>query len=189
MTIFSASGSLPRHEYVAVCGTFLGYNADDWFPAVWFGLHSHPGRAWGCTVMLECGAVYRDLPPHALAFDADALAHGVEPPAWTIKDAQQWDCYGSQFSLHVYSYLDGLDAIVRAGDEELEASYLFTAIPVGDAYTHAPAQAKEFMFMRTKHRRLTIQPTNRVLFRDASFTTKLEWMHLRRLQDVYSCEG
>ena len=182
MTLFTASGSLPRHQYVSVSGAFLGYDADEWLPAVWFGLHSHPGRAWGCTVLLECGAVYRDLPPHALAFCDD-------PPPWTIKDAQTWDCYGSQFSLHIYDYLDGLDAIVRAADDELAADYLFTAIPVGDAYTHAPAQAKEFMFMRTQHGRLTIQPTNRVLFRDASFTTKLEWRKLRRSETVYSCEG
>jgi hypothetical protein len=45
------------------------------------------------------------------------------------------------------------------------------------------------MFMRTQHGRLTIQPTNRVLFRDASFTTKLEWRKLRRSEAVYSCEG
>ena len=181
MTLFTASGSLPRHHYVSVNGAFLGCDADEWLPAVWFGLHSHPGRAWGCTVLLECGAVYRDLPPHALAFCSD-------PPPWTIKDAQTWDCYGSQFSLHIYDYLDGLTAIVRAADAELGAEYMFTAIPVGDAYTHAPAQAKEFMFLRTHCGRLTIQPTNRVLFRDKSFTTVPRWLPLRRSESVYSCE-
>jgi hypothetical protein len=181
MTLFTASGSLPRHQYVSVCGAFIGFGADEWFPAVWFGLHSHPGRAWGCTVLLESGAVYRDLPPHALAFCSD-------PDPWTIKDAQQWDCYSSQFSLHTYDYLDGLTAIVRAADAELGAEYLFTAIPVGDAYTHAPAQAKEFMFLRTDGGRLTIQPTNRVLFRDKSFTTVPRWLPLRRSESVYSCE-
>lgn len=181
MTLFTASGSLPRHQYVSVNGAFLGYDADEWLSAVWFGLHSHPGRAWGCTVLLECGAVYRDLPPHALAFCTD-------PDPWTIKDAQEWDCYGSQFSLHTYDYLDGLTAIVRAADAELGAEYLFTAIPIGDAYTHAPGQAKEFMFLRTDGGRMTIQPTNRVLFRDKSFTTVPRWLPLRRSESVYSCE-
>jgi hypothetical protein len=77
---------------------------------------------------------------------------------------------------------------VRAADAELAAEYLFTAIPVGDAYTHAPAQAKEFMFLRTAGGRLTIQPTNRVLFRDKSFTTVPRWLPLRRSEQIYSCE-
>ena len=139
VTLFTASGSLPRHQYVWVDGTFMG--SEGWHPAVWFGLHSQPGRAWGCTILLECGAIYRDLPLHALAFQP-----------------------------------------------EVGATYLFTAIPVGDPYTHHPGQAKEFLFMRTEGGRITAQPTNRVLLRDASFTTHLEWPRLQRNETIYSCE-
>ena len=64
----SSSASLPRHYYVWVDSAFIREGGAGFEPAVWFGLHSHPGRAWGCHVMLECGAFYRGLPPHAIAF-------------------------------------------------------------------------------------------------------------------------
>jgi len=179
--MFTASGSLPRHLYVRVDGAFVG--AEGWIPAVWFGLHSHPGRAWGCTVLLECGAVYRNLPPHAIGW-------GDDPPAWTLKQAQLWDCYGSQFSTHVYTYLDGLDAVAKVCGEDVECSYLFTAIPVGDAFTQEPSQDKEFMFLKTHDGRLTIQPTNRVRFIEASFTDPdATWPSLAVTREAYHCEG
>ena len=182
MTLYTASGSLPRHQYVRVEGSFVG--ADGWLDAVWFGLHSHPGRAWGCTVMLECGAVYRNLPPHALAWGDD------DPPPWTIKQAQLWDCYGAQFSTHVYTYLDGLDAVAKICGEDVECGYLFTAIPVADAYTAEPSQEKEFMFLKTHAGRLTIQPTNRVRFIEASFTdASATWPALEVTRQAYHCEG
>jgi hypothetical protein len=161
VTLYTASGSLPRHLYVRVDGAFVG--ADGWLDAVWFGLHAHPGRAWGCTVLLECGAVYRNLPPHAIGW-------GDDPPPWTLKQAQLWDCYGAHFSAHVYAYLDGLDAVANVCGEHVGCEYLFTVIPIGDAFTQEPSQDKELMFLKARGGRLTIQPTNRVRFIEASFT-------------------
>ena len=66
--------------------------------AVWFGLVSIPSRMWGCNVVLESGAIYRNLPLHALA------ACEQPEPMWTAKDAQTWDCYGYDFS--VLAYID-----------------------------------------------------------------------------------
>jgi hypothetical protein len=178
---FTASGSLERHLYVNVIGEFVG--VDGLLPAVWFGLHSHPGRAWGCTVMLECGAVYRNLPPHAITF-------GNNPIPWSLQQAQLWDCYGTDFSLHIYRYLDGLDAIAMVQGDKLACSYLFTAIPVGDGFTHEPTQDKEFMFLRTDSDMLTIQPTNRVVFVERSFTDdEAPIPKLKVTSEVYSCEG
>jgi hypothetical protein len=74
--------SLPFHKYVWVDSSFIRTGGLSGFePAVWFGLVSQYGRAWGLNVMLECGAVYRSLPPHAIAFRKN-------PDPWTIKDAQ-----------------------------------------------------------------------------------------------------
>ena len=175
-------GPLPAHQYVYVDPTFVGLSGP-FLPAVWFGLVSYPGRAWGCTVLLESGAVYRNLPPHALAFDRVA-----EP--WGLEQAQTWDCYGFGWTALVYPYLDGLSARVRCGGGECEGDYLFTVAPVGDAYSAAPEQAKEFTFLRTHGARLTIQPTNQVLFREASFPTPdAEWPKgLHRQTAIYQVE-
>ncbi len=178
--LYTASGSLPKHQYVYVVGGFIGADKAV-VPAVWFGLHAHPARAWGCTVMLESGAVYRNLPPHALSW-TEKLCN------WGLAEAQMWNCYGSQFSLHEYTYLTGLRAVAQIGKREYSCTYLFTAIPVGDGFTAEPTQDKEFMFLRTDFDRLTIQPTNRVRFIDGSFTRDTGWPTLSVQKDVYSCE-
>jgi hypothetical protein len=112
--------------------------------------------------MLECGAVYRGLPPHALAF-------GVNPEKnWSLHDTQIWDCYGDQFSVVTYNYLHSQRAETRINN--LFGRYLFTVIPMYDGYTQDPSQSKEFMFIQLDNGRLTILPTNEVRFHDKSYT-------------------
>jgi hypothetical protein len=176
----TASASLPHHQYVWVDKAFVRKGEVGFEPAVWFGLHSHPGRAWGCTVMLECGAVYRNLPPHAIAF-----CESPQEP-WSIQQAQRWDCYGWQFSVLRYTYLVGLQARTKAG---LVCDYLFTAVPVEDAFSEDPAQNKEFMFMRTCEGRLLILPTNDLLFVESSFTVDAGWPKLSVSDVVWTSEG
>lgn len=179
-----ASASLPIHQYAWIDRAFIRRDGVGFEPCVWFGLHAHPGRMWGLHVMLECGAVYRNLPPHALAFSEKPRMQ------WTARHAQRWDCYGREFALVRYEYLAGLEASVRTQGEEVMASYLFTAVPIADGFTEAPEQDKEFMFMRTRDGRLTIQPTNGLLFIDQSFTTGLAWPHDLKCQaEHYSCES
>jgi len=178
-----ASASLPLHQYAWVDRSFIRKDGEGFEPCVWFGLHSHPGRMWGCHVMLECGAIYRNIPPHGLAFSDSPRA------LWTERHAQRWDCYGHEFALVRYEYLSTLEASIRAGDDEVLGCYLFTAAPIGDGFTETPEQDKEFMFMRTHEDRLTIQPTNSLLFIDQSFTTGVTWpADLQRQTEIYSCE-
>jgi len=135
--------------------------------------------------MLKSGAVYREVPLHALSFKDDWLE------VWTPFLAQRWDCYGTEFSTICYKYLYGLDAKARCGDtEEHEGKYLFTAVPIGDAYSEAPDEAKEFAFIQLDNGRITCQPTNRVLFIDKSFTDRdAKWpTHLRALEQTYHAE-
>jgi hypothetical protein len=156
-----------------------------WLPAVWFGLVSYPGRTWGCHVLLECGAVYRNVPLHVLAHDPDVVEKD-----WHPFEAQTWDCYGWQFSTVEYPYLAGLTTHVRLRDKtEHEGTYLFTAIPVADAFSASPEQAKEFYFVALENGRYTAQPTNHVLMEERSFTRKIEWpTYLRRQAQTYSAE-
>lgn len=182
-------GQLPHHLDCWVEARFVLADPGEtqFLPCRWFGLTAIPGRVWGCTVLLESGAVYRDLPPHALAFHEEAT------PLWQPHKAQRWDCYGWQFSTLIYSALDGLwcEAMCGPGCTLEMGRYLFTAAPVGDAFTHDPRQAKQFMFIRLDNGRLTIQPTDRVIFRDTSFTTHHfgEWPEgLKGSEEAVSCE-
>lgn len=183
--MFHLAGQLPRHQYVLVDSAFTHKKPVGFVPAVWFGLVSFPGRAWGLTVMLESGAVYRNLPPHAIGWEK-------KPPGWTVEDSETWDVYGTAFSCIEYAYLAGLDVRVRLRSGQiLPGQYLFSASPIGDGFSAVPEQSKEFSFIRLDNGRLTIQPTDRVLFRERSFTTneKMEFpKDLRRQTEVWSCE-
>jgi hypothetical protein len=81
-------GNIPNHQYIFVDSAFTHEKPIGFIPAVWFGIVSFPGRVWGLNVMLESGAIYRNLPPHAIAFDDKT---GVN---WTPNEAQRWSCYG-----------------------------------------------------------------------------------------------
>jgi hypothetical protein len=180
--IYTASGSLPTHQYVWVDSSYIRNEAKGYERAVWFGLNSHPGRAWGCHVMLECGAVYRNLPPNAIAFSENPK---IPTDGWHVTDAQVWNCYGRQFSLHCYDYLNGLK--VKLSDYS-NGTYIFTAIPFGDGFSEYPEQSKEFMFVRTEHDLLAIVPTNELLFIEESFTID-EWpTDLKAMNQVYTCK-
>jgi hypothetical protein len=179
-------GSLPKHQYIYVDSRLTHKEPCGFQPAVWFGLVSYPGRAWGLNVLLECGAVYRNIPPRAIAFSAEP---GFEHDEWNDSDAQTWDCYSSEFALHEYTYLRALGCIARTKTgRELTGEYLFTAAHIDDGWTAEPTQSKEFMFIKLDCGRLTIQPTDRVLFTDESFC-EAQWPKgLKRQDYIARCE-
>ena len=155
--------------------------------AVWFGLVSYPGRAWGCTVLLEeSGAVFRNLPLHALASrPLDTFDD------WSVKDAQYWNCYGYEFHAHVYNYLSGLRVAAKTASGVHRGTYLLSVAPIGDAFSAVPEQAKEFTFVALDNGRYTAQPTDRVLVEDRSFTANPDMVwptDLVRQTEVYSAE-
>ena len=178
-----SSRDIPLHQYVWVSSSFIrrGKPANSFEPAVWFAVRSEPGRAWGCHVMLECGAVYRNVPPHALAFSPEVDGD------WRLPDAQVWDCYGHEFDVVRYQYLSDLTA--RYDGTDKSARYLFTACPRDDGFSAAPDQSKEFMFMQTEDNRLLIRPTNMLLFEERSFTEDSGWpTDLATSHRVWRCE-
>jgi len=181
---YTLTGQLPRHLYCWVDTRHTHVEPCGFLPAAWYGLVSYPGRMWGCTVMLESGAVYRNLPAHAIAFDAKPEGD------WTPQDAQTWDCYGWDFTTLEYEFLRGLECKVRAGRKEIGGEYLFTVAPVGDSFSACPEQAKEFTFAKLDNGWLTVQPTNHVVFRERSFTdNKLEFQNgLKRQLDAWTTE-
>jgi hypothetical protein len=114
--------------------------------------------------MLEGGQVYRNIPPHGVAFKPSA-------PKWRLSQAAEWDCYGEEFQLHEYTYLADLRCwVLYPKGNQRRGRYLFTIHPMGDGFSAEPEQAKEFKVVELDNGRLTIVPTNRILFDDASFT-------------------
>lgn len=181
MTWYTHAGALATHQYVWVEPNALGTH--EWVRGVWFGLTCYPGRAFGCHVLLECGAVYRNVPLHQLAAAKDA-------PPWSPAQAQTWDAYGWQFSILAYPFLASMNVRVRLQDRTEHAGhYLFTVVPVNDPFSAEPEQAKEFYVCELENGRYTAQPTNQVLIDDRSFVRHLEWpTFLTRQCDWYSAE-
>lgn len=142
---------LPHHVYGFVDRHFLSAGErDGWEPAVWFGLTCPRNRAFGLSVLLECGAVYRELPPHAFAF--------IDPPStWDIHAAQAWDCFGGSAQVLEYSYLREFPVMVLQGGRI--GSYLFTVEFGEDGFSRYPGQAKCLHAVELDNGRLTFQPT------------------------------
>ena len=178
--LHTGAGPLPRHTYCYVEPHTFG-NAE-WLRVAWFGLVSHPGRTWGCHVMLECGAVYRNVPFHK-------LAHKPTGTPWDPSDAQTWDCYGIHFSATEYPFLEGTRIRTRLrSKQEHIGTYMFTVIPMLDGFSAEPEQSKEFYFIKLDNGRFTAQPTNHLLVQDKSFITESSWPKLSRQTSIWSVD-
>jgi hypothetical protein len=184
MSLYTFTGQIPKHQYIFVESSFTHDEPQGFVPAIWYGLVSQHGRAWGCTVMLECGAVYRNLPPQALAFVENP------EPNWPAFCAQRWDCYAAQFTTLEYTFLKDQKCTTLCGptDHEHNGHYLFSASHIGDGWTEEPSQNKEFMFIALNNGRLTIQPTNKIIFRDDSFVEQGNFPKLKLQTEKHSCE-
>jgi hypothetical protein len=179
---YTKIGALLTHRYIWVDSQYTHAEPCGLVEAMWVGLTAIPGRAWGINVILrDGGALYRNIPPHAVAFGEDAF------PYWDIKDAQLWDCYSYGFTILQSPILRGLEVIVTWKDKVLYGEYMFSVTHLHDGWSDSPDQDKEFIFVKLNNGRLTIQPTNRVRFIDHSFTTN-ELPKLKLQETVYSCE-
>jgi hypothetical protein len=149
---------------------------------MWVGVTSIPGRAWGINVILRNGgALYRNLPPHSIGFHSEDFG-------WTIQQAQLWDCYSYHFTIVQSPILRGLRMQAKVKGELLTGEYLFHVTHVDDGWSDSPDQDKEFYFIKLDNGRLTIQPTNRITFIDASFIVNDNLPELKLSETIYSCE-
>lgn len=180
---YTKIGALPTHRYIWVDSQYTHAEPCGLVEAMWVGLTSIPGRAWGINVILrDGGALYRNIPPHAVSF---TVGPGHE---WNISDAQLWDCYSYHFAVLQNPIMRGMEVSVRLKtDVILHGQYLFSTAHLHDGWSDSPDQDKEFIFVQLDCGRLTIQPTNRVRFIDHSFTTN-ELPKLKLQETVYSCE-
>jgi hypothetical protein len=178
---YTKIGALPTHRYIWVHSYYTHEEPVGLVEAMWVGLTSIPGRAWGINIILrDGGALYRNIPPHAVAFRKDV-------DDWEISQAQLWDCYSYDFTVLQNPIMRGMEVTVKVEDLILHGEYLFSVTHLHDGWSDSPDQDKEFIFVKLNNGRLTIQPTNRVRFIDHSFTTN-ELPKLKLQETIYTCE-
>ena len=181
--IFSKIAPLPTHRYVLVDTTFTHKSPCGFADAMWVGVTSIPGRAWGINVILrDGGCLYRNLPPHSISFGQN------DPVVWNIQNSQLWDCYSYHFTIVQSPILRGLRMRAKVRGEVLTGEYLFHVTHVDDGWSDSPDQDKEFYFIKLDNGRLTIQPTNRMVFVDDSFIVNDKIPELKLSETIYSCE-
>lgn len=180
--------SLPRQIYCHVDRRFLSAGLEEGLiECMWLGLTSVPGRAWGLTVLLESGALYSNVPPHALYFPVPG--GDFSRTAWSLRQSQRWDCFGYRFALHEYDVLFERPIVAFVLEERMAGRYLFTAQHFEDGYSLTPEQAKQYHFAQLANGRLCALPANFMLFSEPSFTDVKERPAWLRVQTaIYSCE-
>ena len=129
-------------------------------------------------MLLECGAQYRELPPHSFAFKDGA-------PPWSIRQAQAWDCFGGTAQLIEYAYLRELPVKTPYG----HGSYLFTLEFGDNGFSRYPEQSKSLHAIELVDGRLAWQPNDALRWHEASFTdTESDVSWLRRQTAVWGVE-
>jgi hypothetical protein len=179
---YTKIGALPSHRYIYIDSKYTHEDPIGFVEAMWVGITSIPARAWGINVILrDGGALYRNIPPHAVSFNKNPIG------AWSLQQAQLWDCYSYDFTILQNPILQGLGVSAKINESVLMGEYLFSVTHLHDGWSNSPDQDKEFIFTKLDNGRLTIQPTNRVTFIDDSFTTPI-LSKLKLQQQIYSCE-
>ena len=140
-----------------------------------FGVQSVGGRALTFHIMTDEGAVRSRVPVHMLAWKDDA-------PKMALDHLQLWDCFGHEVSCTVYDYLlqSRVKAIFKDGSKEW-GNYIMTFDWYNNPYSNEPTQYKAAHLIKLDNGNFTLQPNNRLMWRDMSFVTqpfpeKPDWM-------------
>lgn len=178
--LYTKTGSLPFHLYVWVDSSFLYKEPRGWVEGMAISLTSIPGRSWGWNVILaDGGALYRQLPTHALALKAP-------PSSWSLDQSGLWNCYSYQFTILHNPILEGMAMTCKIEDGIYNGKYLWSITFMNDGWSRTPEQDKEFYFISLDNGRLTIQPTNKITFQDSSFITSQKIPSLLLNETIYS---
>jgi hypothetical protein len=175
---------LPYHLYVNIDPGVISTKESGPQKAVLFSLQPNIGFIFGGHVLLECGAIYRNVPLNAITVDINQIDDDKNNnESWTPQHLQSWDCYSDKYDIIEYNYLRGLTTKAKGpNNEDLYGIYIFTIIPKGDGFSRHLDQAKELVFCHhEKSGRIFIRTTDKILFEEKSFTTKIGWpTHLKR---------
>jgi hypothetical protein len=176
------TSSIPLMQYIWVDTRFTHEEPIGFQEAEWVQTVAIPDRAWGLNVIFrKGGAMYRNLPPHAIAFSEN-------PPDWTLNDAQLWNCYGYQYEHMVCDHLGDSQVMANTDDDWHQGRYLFQTSFIDDSYSLQPEQDKTFFWIRLDDDRLTILPTNKTTFIDPSFIIEGSVDRLKLQTEIYRCD-
>lgn len=162
--------SLPTHRYVWIVPSFVlrGEHSTALIPAMWVGVSVTPGRALGCHVLLENGALVVDVPLHALR---GAM---VEYVPLQLSELVAWDCFGWSAEAWQPEVISGLSCAILSEDHkrDMGKGHLWFCIDhIGDGYSLTPEQHKHLWIVeRESDRALMLLPQDRMLIQDLSFT-------------------
>ena len=160
--------SIP-HFYAKLRNSHL-YQQDDSVTGttdvVIFGVQSIEGRALTFHILMNNGAMRSRVPIHMLCSKDDAPLH-------ELHYLQLWDCFGNDISVTKFNYLDEMRVQVMFKDKQTQwGSYVMTFDWYNNSSSEEPTQYKCGHFIRLDDGNFTIQPNNRLMWKDMSFTDK-----------------
>lgn len=178
--LYTKIGSLPFQLYVQVDSSFLYKEPKGWVEGMAVSLTSIPGRSWSWNIILaEGGALYRQLPTHALALKTSSTS-------WKLDQSGLWNCYSYQFTIIHNPILEGMRLTAKIGNQIYKGNYLWSVTFINDGWSRTPEQDKEFYFIVLDNGRITIQPTNKITFNDSSFVNTTSIPSLKLNENIYS---
>ena len=147
-----------------------------------FGARSKGGRTLEFHVLTDSGMQFLGLPVHALCWKP------CDRPE--LVNVALWDCFGEDFTVTKFNYLDGLRCQYRSEDGNVEGgNYMLTFDWVNNAFSDEPSQRKDAHLIRLDNGNFALQPNNRTLWKDPSFTTKEPPLDWKVNENVFSSEN
>jgi hypothetical protein len=160
-----------------VRGNFLRDQRDSHdkkFPCIIFGMASIPAQAPLFHFVMQDGGLWWRMPIHAFSWKEDA----IEQP---LDELVLWDSFSYHVSATQFPYLKNRNmTFISRRREKYKGRYLFTldwgaSTDSGDTdflFSEYPSQHKCGHVIAMDNGNFAIQPNNRLLLHDPSFTTK-----------------
>lgn len=130
-----------------------------------FGAQSSPSRAMLFNVMLDNGTIRSRVPINKLCSKPCEIQQ--------LDLLQLWDCFSIKSTVISYDYLNGARAKVIFKDKtSCWGNYMMTFDWYDNPYSDEPSQYKCLHMIELDNGNYTLQPNNRIFWKEMSFTTK-----------------
>jgi len=136
-------------------------------PSIVYAIQSFAGKALHFHVLTDFGANFSTV-------CLDSLYH-KEPSGdqLPLDFLQLWDCFSNNTSFITYNYLSECRVRVLFKDKStMWGNYFGTIYWYDNGYTDEPTQFKEGHIILLDNGQVAVQPNNRLMFKDMSFTNK-----------------